>query len=52
MDLKFRISPAAFFQVNTAAAQVLYSVIRELITSGEVEENPVIYGMSPLQLVA
>ncbi|XP_040859694.1 tRNA (uracil-5-)-methyltransferase homolog A [Ochotona curzoniae] len=29
LGLTFRISPHAFFQVNTAAAEVLYTVIRE-----------------------
>ncbi|XP_061865712.1 tRNA (uracil-5-)-methyltransferase homolog A isoform X2 [Colius striatus] len=29
LGLKFRISPHAFFQVNTAAAEVLYTAIRE-----------------------
>lgn len=29
MDLKFRISPSAFFQVNTAAAEVLYKLISD-----------------------
>ncbi|CAI5797336.1 tRNA (uracil-5-)-methyltransferase homolog A [Podarcis lilfordi] len=29
LGLKFRISPHAFFQVNTQAAEVLYSVIQE-----------------------
>ncbi|KAL8599977.1 hypothetical protein ACOMHN_038976 [Nucella lapillus] len=29
MDMKFRISPSAFFQVNTAAAEVLYKQIAD-----------------------
>lgn len=29
MDLEFHISPQAFFQVNTAAAEILYSTIVE-----------------------
>eukprot|EP00794_Sanderia_malayensis_P013751 gene13751-15189_t len=29
MDMKFRISPDAFFQVNTLAAEALYSKVRE-----------------------
>ena len=33
LGFKFRISPAAFFQVNTAAAKVLYTVARELCFS-------------------
>ena len=30
LDLRFRISPDAFFQVNTSGAEVLYRVVREL----------------------
>lgn len=30
LDFKFRISPDAFFQVNQAAAEVLYSTVRDL----------------------
>lgn len=30
LDLKFRVSPEAFFQTNTAAAEVLYSTVVEL----------------------
>lgn len=30
LDFKFRISPDAFFQVNLAAAEVLYSTVRDL----------------------
>ncbi|XP_053846253.1 tRNA (uracil-5-)-methyltransferase homolog B isoform X1 [Vidua macroura] len=30
LGLKFRISPDAFFQVNTAGAEVLYQAVREL----------------------
>ena len=40
--MKFRISPDAFFQVNTAAAEILYSTIKELATSHI--QKPVIYG--------
>uniref|UniRef100_T1IXD7 tRNA (uracil(54)-C(5))-methyltransferase n=1 Tax=Strigamia maritima TaxID=126957 RepID=T1IXD7_STRMM len=36
-DLKFRISPDAFFQVNTAAAQLLYTVIKDLINADKEE---------------
>ncbi|KAJ8248422.1 hypothetical protein GJAV_G00241860 [Gymnothorax javanicus] len=35
MGLKFRISPDAFFQVNTAGAEVLFNGIRELSALGE-----------------
>ena len=28
--MRFRISPDAFFQVNTRATEVLYSLVREL----------------------
>ncbi|CAG2062996.1 unnamed protein product, partial [Timema podura] len=31
LGMKFRISPEAFFQVNTTAAEVLYSSVRELV---------------------
>lgn len=40
--LKFRISPDAFFQVNTKAAEKLFDVITELCSSPNVP--PVIYG--------
>ncbi|XP_072178124.1 tRNA (uracil-5-)-methyltransferase homolog B-like [Diadema setosum] len=29
-DLRFRISPSSFFQVNTPAAEVLYSTVKEM----------------------
>nr|CAD7200184.1 unnamed protein product [Timema douglasi] len=31
LGMKFRVSPEAFFQVNTTAAEVLYSSVRELV---------------------
>ncbi|MFP4579765.1 MAG: 23S rRNA (uracil(1939)-C(5))-methyltransferase RlmD [Candidatus Sumerlaeia bacterium] len=34
-DLKFRVSPLSFFQVNTPAAEKLYTVIRELLGDSE-----------------
>ncbi|XP_010567124.1 PREDICTED: tRNA (uracil(54)-C(5))-methyltransferase homolog isoform X1 [Haliaeetus leucocephalus] len=34
LGLKFRISPDAFFQVNTGAAEVLYQVVGELSQAG------------------
>ncbi|KAM6253641.1 tRNA (uracil-5-)-methyltransferase homolog B isoform 1-T1 [Porphyrio hochstetteri] len=34
LGLKFRISPDAFFQVNTAGAEVLYQAVRELSQAG------------------
>ena len=40
--MQFQISPDAFFQVNTAAAEVLYSTVKELATSKI--QKPVIYG--------
>ena len=39
--MRFRISPDAFFQVNTPAAEVVYSLVKELCTT---EKPPVIYG--------
>ena len=42
LGMRFRVSPDAFFQVNTAAAEVLYSTIKELTTSKI--QKPVIYG--------
>ncbi|XP_071800778.1 tRNA (uracil-5-)-methyltransferase homolog B-like isoform X2 [Asterias amurensis] len=33
-DLQFRISPDSFFQVNTAAAEVLYSTVMDLANLG------------------
>jgi hypothetical protein len=30
LDLKFRVSPEAFFQINTSAAEVLYKSVAEL----------------------
>ncbi|XP_064174393.1 tRNA (uracil-5-)-methyltransferase homolog B [Anguilla rostrata] len=36
LGLRFRISPDAFFQVNTAGAEVLYNSVRELSALGEV----------------
>lgn len=38
-DLKFRISPLAFFQANTKAAEVLYSKIAEI---SNIDENTVV----------
>jgi len=37
LDLHFRISPDAFFQVNTPAAEVLYRTIKEWSDDGEME---------------
>lgn len=34
-DLKFRISPSAFFQVNTPGAELLYSIVRDWCAAGE-----------------
>lgn len=42
--MKFRISPAAFFQVNTPACEVLYTVIRE-VAAVDAVKRPVIYGV-------
>lgn len=42
LGLKFRISPAAFFQVNTVTAEILYSLIGDLAISHSVK-NPLIY---------
>ena len=33
LDMKFRISPNAFFQVNTAAAEILYTKVAEWCNS-------------------
>ena len=41
LDMRFRISPDAFFQVNTPAAEVVYSLVQELCTT---EKPSVIYG--------
>ncbi|XP_070573443.1 tRNA (uracil-5-)-methyltransferase homolog A-like isoform X2 [Ptychodera flava] len=35
LEMKFRISPDAFFQVNTKAAELLYSTIQELSGAGK-----------------
>nr|XP_033801702.1 tRNA (uracil(54)-C(5))-methyltransferase homolog isoform X2 [Geotrypetes seraphini] len=40
LGLKFRISPDAFFQINTAGAEVLYRTVQELI---QVEGNMVLF---------
>ncbi|XP_030065792.1 tRNA (uracil-5-)-methyltransferase homolog B [Microcaecilia unicolor] len=40
LGLKFRISPDAFFQVNTAGAEALYRTVQELI---QVEGNMVLF---------
>ena len=42
MGLKFRISPDAFFQVNTAAAEVLYTIVKEMAESDL--HKPLVYG--------
>ena len=39
MDLKFRISPLAFFQANTQAAEVLYAKIGSIC---DINENTII----------
>lgn len=40
LGFKFRISPDAFFQVNQAAAEVLYSTVRDLcVPQQSVQEN-------------
>ena len=33
LEMKFRVSPNAFFQVNTAAAEILYSKVAEWCNS-------------------
>lgn len=38
-DLKFRISPLAFFQANTKGAELLYKKVGEL---SQVDENTVV----------
>ncbi|XP_007488881.1 tRNA (uracil-5-)-methyltransferase homolog B [Monodelphis domestica] len=43
LGLKFRISPGAFFQLNTSAAEVLYRTVGEL---GRVDSNTVILDFS------
>ena len=42
LGLKFRISPDSFFQVNTRATEVLYSVVGEMCSGAG---RPVVYGM-------
>lgn len=43
--LKFRISPEAFFQVNTPATEVLYSTIADLVSgSSGSPPPPTLYG--------
>ncbi|CCI47583.1 unnamed protein product [Albugo candida] len=39
-DLDFNISPEAFFQVNTNAAEILYAKVREMI---KVDKNTLLY---------
>ncbi|XP_043831563.1 tRNA (uracil(54)-C(5))-methyltransferase homolog isoform X2 [Dromiciops gliroides] len=43
LGLKVRISPGAFFQLNTSAAEVLYRTVGEL---GRVDSNTVIFDFS------
>ncbi|XP_027715709.1 tRNA (uracil(54)-C(5))-methyltransferase homolog [Vombatus ursinus] len=43
LGLKVRISPGAFFQLNTSAAEVLYRTVGEL---GRVDHNTVIFDFS------
>ncbi|XP_020850872.1 tRNA (uracil-5-)-methyltransferase homolog B-like isoform X3 [Phascolarctos cinereus] len=43
LGLKVRISPGAFFQLNTSAAEVLYRTVGEL---GRVDRNTVIFDFS------
>ncbi|XP_068953035.1 tRNA (uracil-5-)-methyltransferase homolog B-like isoform X2 [Petaurus breviceps papuanus] len=43
LGLKVRISPGAFFQLNTSAAEVLYQTVGEL---GRVDPNTVIFDFS------
>ena len=43
MGVRFRVSPDAFFQVNSKAAEALYSTINELTTTVSGKE-PVVYG--------
>jgi len=38
---RFRISPAAFFQVNVAATELLYKVVREMC--GPIDESTIIF---------
>lgn len=45
LGLKFRISPDAFFQVNSPAAEVLYSRVGQLCDSTQTTP-PVLYGRS------
>ena len=54
LGVRFRVSPDAFFQVNSKAAEVLYSTIGELIAADATvkEEPPIIYGMcQPIKIV-
>ncbi|CAI2179536.1 10464_t:CDS:1 [Funneliformis geosporum] len=49
MNCKFRISPAAFFQTNTLAAELLYQkcgdIIKELYESKDLSESPTLIDM-------
>lgn len=44
LGLKFRISPAAFFQVNTPGCEQLYSLVKDLSLSPDIQ-HPLIYGI-------
>lgn len=40
LDLKFRISPTSFFQVNTAGAETLYKIVGDWV---EASKQTVLY---------
>ena len=40
LEMKFRVSPDAFFQTNTAATQLLYQQVRDLCRHGNDSSGP------------
>ncbi len=45
LGLRFRITPFSFFQTNTWSAEVLYDVVRRLVSGTEGLNNSVIYDL-------